>query len=451
MTPTLSDEKIERFLAERVKGLIITPAQLRAHATRPQNAGAALSDQGPTGSRLALPAFRPPGAWGPVFQYVINVYDFATALQQRLQDAVAGYCLQIRQQGVPIIDQSWQSAKTSPDASEAWTPDVQMHVASVSKLITAMAMTTLFERYNISPDAQIINYLPDYWVKGGNIEYITFRNLLQHTSGLTGPDIVSFDVMKSAIAGGISLDLHNPPRLGHYDYQNLNYALCRILLPVINGTLSRAYVSPPFIPFDTDTLWDLVTIAGYQDYTTTQVFRPANVFAATLSHPNAAALAYPEPTDHGAGWNSGDLSSSCGGDGWHLSVNELLNVMSAFRRDRSIVSSESAQAMLDNVFGVDPLHYPVADGVPIPAGLATPAGVIYCKNGRWMDNPTDLSLRREEQCLAFFLPKEMELALFVNSRFPVKYADDRTEPTLRDVVTQLLLAHVVVQIPVLLQ
>ena len=59
--------------------------------------------------------------------------------------------------------------------------------------MTAMAMTVLLRDNKISPDAQIINYLPDYWAKGSNIEQITFRNLFNHTSGLLvlGNDLTS--------------------------------------------------------------------------------------------------------------------------------------------------------------------------------------------------------------------------------------------------------------------
>ena len=106
--------------------------------------------------------------------------------------------------------------------------------------MTAMAMMVLLRDNNISPDAQIINYLPDYWAKGPNIEYIVFRNLFNHTSGLSANDLVDFDIMKSAIAGGIALN-----NLGQYNYQNLNYGLCRMLLAVINGNINKdAYFGP---------------------------------------------------------------------------------------------------------------------------------------------------------------------------------------------------------------
>ena len=54
MNPTVSNQQIERFLSEHVKGLTITPVQLRAHLSRPESAPVAFSDKGPTGSRLSF-------------------------------------------------------------------------------------------------------------------------------------------------------------------------------------------------------------------------------------------------------------------------------------------------------------------------------------------------------------------------------------------------------------
>jgi hypothetical protein len=127
MNPTVSNQQIERFLSEHVKGLTITPVQLRAHLSRPESAPVAFSDKGPTGSRLSAPAFRPIEGALP---HKLDVNAFATALQADLE-TVAGFCLQIRQQGVAILTMSGRWAKASQDGSEAWTPDVPMHVASV--------------------------------------------------------------------------------------------------------------------------------------------------------------------------------------------------------------------------------------------------------------------------------------------------------------------------------
>ena len=159
-------------------------------------------DRGTEGSTVLFKPLPPPG----LQPYYLDVATFQVALDNALKDVVAGYVAQLRQSGQILFTNTWQYAKRPQDGSELWTPDVQMHVASVSKLMTAMAMMVLFRDHSISPDAQIINYLPDYWEKGPNIEYIVFRNLFNHTSGLSANDLVDFDMMKSAIAGGI--DLH---------------------------------------------------------------------------------------------------------------------------------------------------------------------------------------------------------------------------------------------------
>ena len=78
-----------------------------------------------------------------------------------------------------------------------------MHVASLSKIVTAIAMTKLLGEAGISPNTPIIDYLPAYWVKGPAVDYMTFFNLLAHTSGLafqTTNSRSDFEWMKEQIA-----------------------------------------------------------------------------------------------------------------------------------------------------------------------------------------------------------------------------------------------------------
>ena len=82
-----------------------------------------------------------------------------------------------------------------------------MHLASGSKLITAMAVTKLLDSHGISPDAPIAPWLPAYWQKGPGVERIISRQLLTHTSGLVlldekQPGPSDFQFMKDQIAIG---------------------------------------------------------------------------------------------------------------------------------------------------------------------------------------------------------------------------------------------------------
>jgi hypothetical protein len=415
----------DQFLAENVKGVSVDAQAVLAHVIRPPSYdGVASSDRQIEGSAVPFKPGPPPG----LTPYVLDVGAFEVALDNALKDVVAGYVAQLRQSGTVLFTEASAYAIRS---SEPWSPDVQMHVASVSKLMTAMAMAVLFRDNNISPDAHIIDYLPKYWAKGSNIEQITFRNLFNHTSGLSANYLVGFEMMKSAIAGGISLN-----DLGQYNYQNLNYGLSRMLLAVINGNIKRdAHFG--ILASLNDRLWDLATINAYEAYLQAKVFKPSNVGSATLDHPPGCAVAYRgPPVDIGPGWNSGNLRESCGCDGWHLSVNQLLNVMGEFRRGGGILTADAAQQMLDNGFGVDPF----IDGVALPTAKTTLAGNMYCKPGDWRD-PNN----RDEQSLAYFLPDDMELVVFVNSM-----VDGQTGATnkFRQVVTQAYLDNLTTQLPV---
>jgi hypothetical protein len=290
-----------------------------------------------------------------------------------------------------------------------------MHIASCSKLVTAIAMTRTLAANNLPASTKIIEYLPSYWVKGPNIDKITFAELMTHKSGfrVSGSDTF-YPIMKAQVAAGVKTT-----DLGQYSYQNMNFSLCRILLPVLNGTVLANTTFPP--PFE-DQFWDFVTISAYADYVAQHLFQPAGVSGPTFTHPNPDALAYAFPP--GSPWDSGDLTADCGGTSWHMSVGDLLDVMGCFRREGKIMSPAAAQSMLDASFGIDLVE---------PTNL----GALYNKNGWWGAGGGQV-----EQSLAYFLPRDMELVVLANS--PIGNAG----LFFRDVVTNIYLDNIAPEIPV---
>jgi CubicO group peptidase (beta-lactamase class C family) len=267
-----------------------------------------------------------------------------------------------------------------------------MHVASCSKLLTAMAMIRLLGDINMPVDTPIAQFLPRYWAQGPNMNAVTFRHLMTHTSGLgiANKSDSDYAFMRSCVATGSS-------GLGTYLYQNMNFGLCRILLATINGNIDPgANFFIPFLPNSNDLLWDIVTTQAYAQYMHDHIFGPSGVQEATLDRRDHHALAYSFPPQ-AAGWNSGDLTTMAGGCAWHLSVEDLLKVLGAFRRGRLGVSTAQAEAMLDAGLGID-------------AAIPTPLGNAYNKGGLW-GNPGG----QIEQSLAYVLPQDMELVLFANS------------------------------------
>ena len=380
----------------------------RAHVLRPAHVLGIVSSKG-LDEDFVAPVLEFAGAAPGL--YYLDVDGFGRALHAALQDQVAGYVVRLRQHGSSIYQREWNWAKTPSDGSQSWTPGVKMHVASCSKFVTATAVTRLLHDKGLSADTPIIGFLPNYWAKGPNIEKITFRHLLTHTSGFaTELSDSDFEFMKAHVAAGVT-------KVGDYDYENMNFGLCRILIATVQGVIApSATFSIPFLPNANDIVWDLQTIGAYVQYVQTIVFGPAGVSGATLDHPVGDALAYNQPVV-GNGWNSGDLATMSGGAGWHLSVDDLLAVMGTLRRGGSIMSSVAAQAMLDDGFGID-------------IQRLTPMGWMYSKDGLWGKDG------RLEQSALLMLPRDMELVAFANSPIgmPGKF--------LRDVVSACYLAAI---------
>jgi CubicO group peptidase (beta-lactamase class C family) len=203
-------------------------------------------------------------------------------LNAALAKNTAGYVMQLRQHGQPIASAQVGWAKEPSDGSESWAQTVRMHIASCSKLITAIAMTRTLAAHNLPPSTKIVDYLPTYWAKGPNIDKINFAELMTHTSGfrVAGSDTF-YPIMKAQVAAGVT-----NANLGVYSYQNMNFSLCRILIPVMNGTIPANTVFPP--PFE-DQFWDYVTITAYANYIAQNLFQPAGVSGPTFTHPNPDA------------------------------------------------------------------------------------------------------------------------------------------------------------------
>lgn len=374
----------------------LDPEEVRAHVIRPENLDGVVSDRGP------LDPLR--GADFEFFPiqglYTFDAAGFAASLHAALQDQVAGYAMRLLHHGLPIQTRTWNWAKTESDGGEGWTDSTRMHVASVSKFITAVAMLRLLHEKQIALDSPIIGFLPAYWAKGPNIDRITFRHLLTHRSGFVNGKFESdFLFMKAHVAAGV-----DAVGADVATYRNMNFGLCRILMATVLGAIA------PSATFTLDGIdlndvhWDAVAINIYSSYVQAAVFAPAGVSGPSLQHLPADALAYTFPISD-PGWNSSPLMATAGGAAWHMSVDELAKVLSSVRRGGAILPAERLQAMLDSGIGID-------------TPQETPLGSLYWKGGYWGDPHG-----HREQALVFLLPRDMELALLTNS--PVSSPEQR--------------------------
>ena len=240
-------------------------------------------------------------------------------------------------------------------------------------------------------------------------------------------------------------------------YANMNFSLCRMLLATIlmlvvsyektgvpagdqPGGIHTPVYGGPFphtdVPIGTkrvvtfvdqwpegDAARDLFSIQAYKNYVVEKVLTGNET--ARFSHAAGDALAYANPKPPITGWNSGDLSTCVGAAGWHFSTTDLLSFMGDFRRGGLILSQAEAQEMLDASFGIDWTQ---------DAG----AGNFYEKNGDWGNVQN-----QEEVSTVFFLPKNTELVVLINSQLVGLPAVGGYGPDLPGTVASTYAAHLI--------
>lgn len=360
--------------------------QMAVRETPSEPAMTAFSD--PRTDDAVVPAEAVLAAW----PQKLDVPGFGKSLVDALKGQCAGFCIRLHEPGGLGLSM-WSGYARMPgnDGDQAWNADVRMHVASVSKLVTAMAATRLLADYGISPDDPIQGQLPTYWHRGTDIDKVTYARLMTHTSGFynAGESDSDYGQLKAQIGRGVYW-------VGTRRYENTNFSMFRVLIATITGDVPTTLHLNTLSEDDNDRLWEALTIASYRNYVTSVVLEPSGVIGATLEHPADGALAYGFPMA-GTGWNSGDRSPDGGGDGWHLSANELVRLMGAYHRGQSVVGNAQADEMLRRGFGIDDAY-------------STPAGTTYAKRGNWSN-----IVGQQEQAVAFFLPHGMYLAVLVNS------------------------------------
>ncbi len=196
-------------------------AEAESHVIEPDNVRGIKIEDGVSAAErtITIPRSATSAEAGPGTP-TLDVAKFGQKMHAALKDSTAGYTLQVRKNGATIYNLQSQWAKQPIDGSTGWTGDRAMHVASVSKFLTALGMVKTLDAKGISYDAKIAPYLPTSWAKGNNIEKISFRNLLTHTSGFsTGGSSTSYSFMRDKVAAGV-------PTVGGYDYENMNFGLC---------------------------------------------------------------------------------------------------------------------------------------------------------------------------------------------------------------------------------
>ena len=405
--------KVAKAPLAKLKVTAVEASRAKTHVFKPAHVQRAIAEDQRDGPSLIVAPKKTvnPNALKPK----LNVAKFGEAVHGAFKDNVRGYALGLRKNGQPVLTLIWEWARSPTQGSKGWTLDTKMHVASVSKLMTAIIATKMLDERNLSVDSKIGNYIPTYWNEGNNSNDITFRELLTHRAAFTVYD-GDYRSFKGQIEAGVSSSSADG-----LDYTNGTFSLVRVLAATMTGGVARnATFEPPF-PMSSanaalfnDAMWDIKSTAAFLSYAQSKVFTPSGVADVSAVPSANGAYAYALKGDN-EGWNSGDVTGQLGGAGFRLSVNEVLNVMGTFRRKGTIVSPAKAKAAIEAKLGID-------------QEIDTPAGKIYNKNGAWRTGKSTTD--DIEQSVAFFLQEDMECVVLVNGWIGSQQASLRN--TIRD-------------------
>jgi CubicO group peptidase (beta-lactamase class C family) len=118
--------------------------------------------------------------------------------------------------------------------------DTKFRIASFTKPITAMLILQLIEEGQVKLDSKLIEYLPEFQVKGA--EKITIHQLLIHTAGITGhpriPNLLDIEkqhyTRKEFLRLIMNYDLIYEPGEGR-EYSNFGYGLLGLVIEKVTG------------------------------------------------------------------------------------------------------------------------------------------------------------------------------------------------------------------------
>lgn len=339
-------------------------------------------------------------ALGFAAQTIVFSLDlFEQNLRQVFDANSTGWAYAIASGGVLARSGALGQARTAADPpARDQSPTRKMHVASVSKPLSAIAIQRLLAARGLTPDADIGPWLPSDWVLGPGVAGISFRQLMTHRSGFGQAHDLDLTAQGSSYANLQQMVADGLILLGDrfvkgFDYDNANFGLLRVLtarlldldlgLPVFDNADKPALAAALFLSW----VQPLYTGIGVP-YTC----EPAA---------SAPTRDYPFPDSGLPGWPSPPYSLSCGGLGSFMSATELVRVLTYLRYTSDLLAPADFQRMRSQSLGLmDPADW------SWPAGVF---GTTLMHGGDWSHSAGSL-----DTCIAAF-PITVEAAIVINS------------------------------------
>lgn len=331
-------------------------------------------------------------------QFDMNL--FQENIEAGLGNQWAGYGYAISQNGQLRRSGAFGKRLAGNDGNVDFEETNPVYGASINKAMTAVAMLKILEGLGNGDagfmlNASIAQYLPPNWSFGPNSPNITFRNLLQHRSGIASDAPIDFAGLRTLIASGTSANKN-------YVYSNANYALLRILIARMSGNADT------FDP--SDDAMSNATLSGFRRYMETEIFGPLDIEVNTRPFGNKPARYY-QWGNLNDGWNMGDMSNRLGNGGFYFSPIACAKFLAYLNHSEDIISKETREVMYNQFLGwsdgAQPQNEPEGD-----------YGTYYYKGGSFCNNAEDGNCNGQgvRNIVASFPHNGVEVVIMGNSR-----------------------------------
>jgi CubicO group peptidase (beta-lactamase class C family) len=234
------------------------------------------------------------------------------------------------------------------EGEKPFTEDTKMHIASMTKTLSAMAFLKAASQKNIRLSDSIGTYLPPGWPKGSGIQSITFERLLTHRSGIVGlgANCQNGAFSENIYSGLRQLVAKGVRTPGTYCYQNANFGLLRVLIPSIMGYKFTG----------NDATDDAQTQQLYLAFLQKEIFDKVGINnVATGSIATNMTYTYNVPiAKTQRGWNPGQFSATTGGYGIYLTATEAAKIYAIALNSNleTILTKEQTNALITQNLGV---------------------------------------------------------------------------------------------------
>jgi len=314
---------------------------------------------------------------------------YASNMNSLLDGNVMGYAHAVNYDGVDnaAFDAGGLARTAADDPERDFGVTTKIEVASVTKMITAVALIQLLDALpgslDDALDRPLQDFMPSDWDPGASVGFITMRHLLRHTSGLQEGDPSDNDPSNDNNGVNINFNMFNNnnwanletlleadiPASNGLPFLDPEYAFPRWARSYnnVNTTILAKVVMPALIlptqDFSADKLEDIgitpdkvdgYTGQIYSDYVIANVFEPSSIFAVSMDIDEGStnnAMSYAGPTDAAPGAAMVDRLETGGAFGWKLSARQLARFLDGMQNNDAILSPEARQFMTDERLG----------------------------------------------------------------------------------------------------